>query len=148
VGTDDCCHTGMQIAVAELTYNPDFGPGEQLASGWCGSATRQFMHVLAAHGVKQGTTDDDISGHVDCHAYTDLPYRPLDEYGQPENPELSSSHCANIAFEGEHAYLIDCTASQYGYDALPMVRRTSADNGRKLAVMGDIIELAQWDLDW
>lgn len=147
-GSYDDVHEGQSAAVASFTLDRTRDDDDQPAAGWCGAATRAFIAVLADHGIDQGNTDDDISGQVESHGYTDMPFGPLDEFGHPENPELSPSHCANIALDGDYAYLIDFTASQYGYDALPMVRRTSRENGRRMIRMGDLMPLSEWELDW
>jgi hypothetical protein len=145
---DDAHGPDKSVRVRDMAFDPALGPGEQRATGWCGATTRAFAHRLAAAGIEHGTTDDDITGFTWCHGYHDMPYGPLDEYGDPIDERLSPSHCANLAFDGEHAYMIDFTASQYGYTECPLVRRIDRASGKHLAEFGPEIDHAKWETSW
>jgi hypothetical protein len=136
------------ISVQSLAFDPAREPGYQLSTGWCGSTAAAFHQLAVSSGLKAAHTDDDITGWVNMVGYHDMPYGPLDEDGQPPHPRVSEIHVVNIVFWGEHAYLIDFTASQYGYEALPLVRRTSAELGHELTVMGNDIGQDAWEHDW
>lgn len=147
-GCSDDVHYGKEILVADLAYDPTLGPGEQPSSGWCGAATRAFGFHLGYGGVRSHNTDDDITGHFTCHGYDDLPYGPLDEYGDPEDERLSPSHCANMVFDGDYMFMIDWTAAQYGYESCPYVRRIDRETGWQLAHFGNEIDHSKWQTQW
>lgn len=105
----------------------------QASHGLCGPVTREFARWLSEAGFDHATTDNDDVGFPAAHGYHDMPFGPLDSCGAPRRFELPSDHCANIVFAGPHAYLIDFTASQYGYPVLPMVQRITRRSGQALA---------------
>lgn len=148
------------IAVSDFAFDPGRGR-KQLSAGWCGAATIAFnsfakQHLaergIATSGlealVRLGWTNHDISGHVHMHDMSEMPFGPLDEYGSPVDETLSSSHCLTIMFCGDWAYMVDFTASQYGYDALPLVRRASAEAGMDLCARVNEPAPGTWAYSW
>lgn len=90
----------------------------QDSQGKCGVTAYKFVTYCLDHGLKAWMTDEMVDkGHeADWHGYTDR-----SEEGNPED----HSHCATVVEKDGVSYLIDWTASQYGYTEFPMVQRTS-----------------------
>jgi hypothetical protein len=120
------------VAVRDMSFDPSRGR-DQLSRGMCGPVTLIFKLLMrdAAEVIEQTDTHNDAVGYPLFHGYADMPFGPIDEQGQPPS-DMLPDHCANILFDGEHAYMIDFTASQYGYTEHPLVQRMSREDGHRL----------------
>lgn len=103
------------------------GPGSQPSTGFCAAAHSAFSAFIRER--KEDPYDGTISYTQACvmadHGYTDAPYlQHIQHMDELDDGRLSDRHISTLyKAEDGHQYMIDFTATQYGYEQWPLVQR-------------------------